>query len=128
MEMFCRVLVLGRIAAADVSAAQAQAQVDPSIAHLQALFAAIGVGLYLVNLIQVGATVHGSILNLDLQQAAGGFAQDRATVGVAEAGSLEDLIDGGGAPRKWIVGAEHDLTGSALGHHMPQALGRKDDR
>jgi hypothetical protein len=66
VKVFGGVLVLGRIAATDVAATQAQAQVDPSIAHLQALFAAVGVGFYLVNLIQVGATIHGSILNLDL--------------------------------------------------------------
>jgi hypothetical protein len=64
--MFGGVLVLGGIAAADVTASEAQAQVDPSIAHLQALFAAFGVGFYLVNLIEVGASLHGSILNLDL--------------------------------------------------------------
>jgi hypothetical protein len=66
MKMFCRMLVLGRITAADVAAAQAQSQVDPSIAHLETLFAAFGVRLYVLNLIQVGATIHGSILNLDL--------------------------------------------------------------
>jgi hypothetical protein len=72
--MFCRMLVLGRIAAADVAAAQAQAQVNPFIAHLQALFTAIGLRFHFVNLIEVGATIHGSILNLDLQQAGGGFS------------------------------------------------------
>src|SRR5579863_8096822 len=109
--MFCRVLVLGRIAAADVAATKAQAQMDPSIAHFQALFAAVRVGLYFVNLIQVGATVHGSILNLDLQQAGGGFSQDSPAIRVAQPGRLENLLDGGGAPRKWIVCAEHDLAG-----------------
>jgi hypothetical protein len=74
VKVFRRMLVLGRIAAADVAAIQAEAQMDPSIARLQALFAAVGVGFYFVNLIQVGATIHGSILNLDLQQAGGGFA------------------------------------------------------
>jgi hypothetical protein len=72
--MFGGVLILGRIATTDVAATKTQAQVNPFIAHLQALFAAIGVGLYFVNLIQVGTTIHGSILNLDLQQAGGGFS------------------------------------------------------
>jgi hypothetical protein len=47
------VFVLGRIAAADVAATQAQAKMDPSIAHLQALFAAVRVGLYVFNLIEM---------------------------------------------------------------------------
>ncbi len=38
---------------------------DPLIAHLQALFAAIRVGLYIVNLIEVGTAIHTSILELD---------------------------------------------------------------
>jgi hypothetical protein len=118
VKVFGRVLNRGGVAATDVAATQAQAQVDPSIAHLQALFAAIRVGLYFVNLIQVGATIHGSILNLDLQQTGGGFSQNRSAVGIAEARSLENLIDGGGAPGKWIVGAEHDLAGSAFGHQV----------
>jgi hypothetical protein len=67
VKVFGGVLVLGGITAANVAAAQAQAQVDPSITHLQALFAAVCVGLYLMNLIEVGATIHGTILNLDLQ-------------------------------------------------------------
>jgi hypothetical protein len=66
VKVLCRVLVLGGIAAADVPATKTQPQVDPFIAHLQALFAAVGVGFYVLNLIEVGTALHGSILNLDL--------------------------------------------------------------
>ena len=55
----------------------------PFIARLQALFAAVGVRLYVFNLIEVRATIHGSILNLDLEQAGGVFPQDRPAVSVA---------------------------------------------
>src|ERR1700737_356056 len=41
VEMLGRVLVLGRVAAADVTAAHAQAQVHPGIAHRHALLAAL---------------------------------------------------------------------------------------
>jgi hypothetical protein len=49
VEMLGGVLVLGRVAAADVAALHAQAEVDPGVAHLQALFAALGVRRYFVN-------------------------------------------------------------------------------
>lgn len=39
--VFRGVLVLRRVAAADVAALEAEAEVDPAVAHLQALFAAI---------------------------------------------------------------------------------------
>jgi hypothetical protein len=42
VEVFGRVLVLRRIAAADVAAVEASAQVHPAVAALQALFAALG--------------------------------------------------------------------------------------
>src|SRR6266446_3659362 len=44
VKMLGRVLVLGRVAAADVAAAHAQAQVHPGIAHRQALLAALRAG------------------------------------------------------------------------------------
>jgi hypothetical protein len=47
--MFGSVFVLGRIAAADVPADQAQPQMDPRIAHLQAFLAAIAAGLDVSN-------------------------------------------------------------------------------
>ena len=43
VEVLRRVLVLGGIAAADVSAGQAEAQVDPAVAALQALLATFAV-------------------------------------------------------------------------------------
>src|SRR6267143_2566485 len=44
VEMLGRVLVLGRVAAADVTAAHAEAQVHPDIAHRKALLAALRAG------------------------------------------------------------------------------------
>jgi hypothetical protein len=49
VEMFSCVSVFGRIATTHVSTLPAQPQVNPSIAHLQALFAAIGMRLHLLN-------------------------------------------------------------------------------
>jgi hypothetical protein len=44
VKMLCGVFVFRTIAAADVAAGKAQAQVDPVVAHFQALFAAVGAG------------------------------------------------------------------------------------
>jgi hypothetical protein len=41
MEMLRCVLILGRVAAADVSALQAKPQMNPGISHLQTLFTAV---------------------------------------------------------------------------------------
>jgi len=43
MEVFAGVLVFGGITAADVSAFEAQAKVNPGVAHFQAFFATGGV-------------------------------------------------------------------------------------
>jgi len=102
VKVFGGVLVLGRIAATDVAATEAQAQVYPFITHLQAFFAAVSVRFDVANLIDVGTTVHGSILNLDLQQAGGGFSQDRAAISVAESGRLEYF------DRRWWCSREMD--------------------
>jgi hypothetical protein len=59
MKMFGRVFVFRGIAAAHVTARQAQPQMDPRIARFQALFAAAGVGLHVVDLIQMMARLHG---------------------------------------------------------------------
>jgi hypothetical protein len=60
--MFCGVLVLGGIAATYVAAAQAQAKMYPSIAHLQTLFAAFGLWLQALDLIEVRAVFsHGCL-------------------------------------------------------------------
>jgi hypothetical protein len=55
MKMLGGVLVLRRIAAADFAARQAQAQVHPFVADLQALFAAFGVRLDRLDLIEMRA-------------------------------------------------------------------------
>jgi hypothetical protein len=44
MKMSCGVLVFRTIAAADVAAGEAQAEVDPVVAHFQALLAALPAG------------------------------------------------------------------------------------
>ncbi len=44
VEMFCRVLVLRGIAAADVAAFHAEAQVDPGVAGFDAVFADVSFG------------------------------------------------------------------------------------
>jgi hypothetical protein len=62
MKVFGGVSVLGGIAAADVPTTQAQAQVDPGIAHFEAVFASAGVGFDVTNLIGVGAAFHGGSL------------------------------------------------------------------
>jgi hypothetical protein len=51
--MFRGVLVFGGVATTHVSAAQAQAQVDPTVARLQALFATLGFWLHALDLIKV---------------------------------------------------------------------------
>jgi hypothetical protein len=58
MKMFGRVLVFGRVAATDVPANHAQPKVHPSVSHLQALFAALGVRLDILDLIQMTAFTH----------------------------------------------------------------------
>jgi hypothetical protein len=63
MIMFGGVLVLGTVAAAHVAAGQAQAKVNPAVAHLQTLLASGGMGLYVANLIDVRAGLrHGQDL------------------------------------------------------------------
>ena len=58
MEMLGGVLVFGRVAAADVAALHAQSEMYPGVAHLQALFAALGVRRYFVNVTSVRAIAH----------------------------------------------------------------------
>jgi hypothetical protein len=48
MEVFGGVLVFGGITAADVSAFEAEAKVNPSVAHFQAFFATGGVRAHFV--------------------------------------------------------------------------------
>jgi hypothetical protein len=53
VKVFGGVPVLGRIAATHVAARHAQAEVDPSIPHLEALGATVGLRLHFTNLIRV---------------------------------------------------------------------------
>src|SRR5579871_5158502 len=58
MKMFRGVLVLGRIAAADVAANQAQAKVHPTVAHLHAFGANVCLGggsLHLIHMTAFGS-------------------------------------------------------------------------
>src|SRR5258708_21960484 len=58
MEVLCRVLVFRRVATTHVPALQAQAQMHPTITHLQALLAAAGVRLHVLDVTQMFATRH----------------------------------------------------------------------
>jgi hypothetical protein len=58
VEMLGCVLILGGITASDVSAGQTKAQMNPSIAGLQALLATVGVRRNLMDLFQMCASCH----------------------------------------------------------------------
>jgi hypothetical protein len=58
MEMFSRMLVFRRIAAAYVAAGHAQAQVNPSVTHFQTFLTPICVRPHVSNLIGVSALRH----------------------------------------------------------------------
>jgi hypothetical protein len=58
-EVRARMLVLGRVAAPDVPAAPAEPKVHPRVAHRQALFAAVGVGADVADLVEVRTCRHG---------------------------------------------------------------------
>jgi hypothetical protein len=60
VKVLCSVLILGRVAAADVAARHAQSQMNPSVAHFQALLAPVRVGFNVSNLIGVRAMLHPS--------------------------------------------------------------------
>jgi hypothetical protein len=62
VEMFGRVLVLRRVAAADVPARFAQAQVNPIVSDLQTIFAAIRARRDIANLVQMCAGFHKFLL------------------------------------------------------------------
>ncbi len=57
MVMFAGMLVLGRVAAADMPADQADAQVNPGIAHFQTILTAVGAGRHVPNLIDMRTLV-----------------------------------------------------------------------
>jgi proline racemase len=63
MEMLRRMLILGRITAANVPAFQAKAQMDPGIAGLDAIFADVGIGGLKFDLLHVTTALgHGFLL------------------------------------------------------------------
>ena len=53
VKMLSRVLVLGGIAAADVTADPAETKMHPAVAHFEALLAAFGMRLFIGDLIGV---------------------------------------------------------------------------
>ena len=55
MKVFGGVLVLGGVAATDMSTDQAQAQMDPSVSHFQAFFATVFAGCPKLDLVQMCA-------------------------------------------------------------------------
>ncbi len=55
MVVFCRVLVRRIVAAADMAATQAQAQVQPAASDAQTVFTALRAGRHVTNLIQMRA-------------------------------------------------------------------------
>jgi hypothetical protein len=69
VKMFRGVFVLRRIAATNMATAQTKAKVNPTVTHLQAFFATLGLRLHALNLIQVG-TVFRHVGLLKNQKAA----------------------------------------------------------
>src|SRR6266436_6791164 len=57
VKVFSRVLVLGRITTPHMPARQTQAQMDPCIAHLDAFFANMYVGVLDFNLVEMRALI-----------------------------------------------------------------------
>jgi hypothetical protein len=55
MKMFGGVFVFGRVAAPDMAATQAEAQVNPGVVHLQAFLTAMGMRFHVPDLVKVGA-------------------------------------------------------------------------
>jgi hypothetical protein len=55
MKVFSRVLILGRIAAAHLSAGQAQSQMNPGVADLETLLASAFIGVFEFDLIEMFA-------------------------------------------------------------------------
>ena len=67
MKVFRGVLVFRGITATNVAAGETQAKVDPIVAHLKTFFAAFGIRLDALDLIEVRAFIgHGEVLSLGL--------------------------------------------------------------
>jgi hypothetical protein len=58
VEVFRRMLIFGRIAAADVSTRHAQPQVNPRVALFQALCADVSARFHVSNLVHMRAFIH----------------------------------------------------------------------
>src|SRR5205823_2155562 len=69
-----------------------------------------------------------SALCLYSHQLRGRAAEDRCALVVAEAGRVEDVVDGGRGPGEGVVRAEDDLARADLGDQVPQCFRREDDR
>lgn len=68
VEVFRGVFVFGGITAADMAAFQAETKVNPGIAGFQAFLATLrGVGLDVMNVIEMGTGLHFSILQLFIE-------------------------------------------------------------
>jgi hypothetical protein len=64
VKMLSGMFVLGRIAAAYMSADKTEAQVDPGIAHFHALPADVDIGLFEFDLVQVGTFLRHRSLHI----------------------------------------------------------------
>lgn len=58
VKVFGRVLILRRVATANVAARETQAEMNPGVPAFQALLAAASVRLYILNLIGMGTALH----------------------------------------------------------------------
>ncbi len=63
--MLGSVLILGGVAAANMAAGHAEAEMNPSVTHFQALFATAGMRFHAVDLVGVGALRHVLIVGAD---------------------------------------------------------------
>jgi hypothetical protein len=68
VEVFGGVLVLGRVAAPDVAATEAQAQVNPGVASLNAVLAHMLIRLFDFDLVRVGALLRHCFLQESASQ------------------------------------------------------------
>jgi hypothetical protein len=57
MKVLARVLVPGRIAAADMAALEAEPQVNPGIVHFQALFAAVAAWFHFLDVLLMSTSL-----------------------------------------------------------------------
>ena len=63
VEVLCGVFVFRGIAAADMAALEAQAQMHPVVSDFQAVFTAVDFGFDVANGIEVRAVLHESLLD-----------------------------------------------------------------